>query len=91
MNMIYSGAKLSAIAILGIVCGSLIMGTALQFETYSSLPKLAEDLGSLQRFKSTSELLSYLQNRTTSPMYYTLDFAGMVKASAEANRAVDFS
>jgi uncharacterized secreted protein with C-terminal beta-propeller domain len=84
-------AKLSAIAILGIVCGSLIIGSVLQFDIYSSLPKIKDDFGSLRRFNSTSDLLSFLKDHASTPMYYALPFAEMLKATAGANMAVTYS
>jgi inhibitor of cysteine peptidase len=91
MNMVHPGIRLSAIAILGIVCGSLMIGSILQLETYSSLPKIKDDFGSMQRFKSTSDLLTFLQNRASYPYLSGSGFTDLLKAKAAVNSAADYS
>ena len=58
--------KLATYAILAVVCGSLIIGSTLQFDVFTSLPEIKEGFGSLQRFSSASELATYLKDSTQS-------------------------
>ena len=91
MNMGHSGVKLTVIAMMGMIFGSLLMGSVLQLDTYSSLPKTSEDFGTLQRFKSTFELTSFLQKHTAPSMYYLKGLGLPVPAFAGSNGAMDYS
>jgi uncharacterized secreted protein with C-terminal beta-propeller domain len=80
--MASTNVKLATYAILAVVCGSLIMGSTLQFDVFTSLPQINEGFGSLQRFSSTSELAAFLKNSTQIQRYYVMETAPNAKTDA---------
>ncbi|MBN1682701.1 beta-propeller domain-containing protein [Candidatus Bathyarchaeota archaeon] len=60
--------KLTTYAVIGLICGSLLMGSVLQFEMLTNLPTV-NYVGSLQNFKSASDLQKFLEKQTSSSMY----------------------
>ena len=75
MQMVSYGVKLATYAILGVICGSLILSSAQQFDIFTNLPEIKESFGSLQRFSSASELVSFLKNSSQDQKYYLPEFA----------------
>ena len=80
--MASTNVKLATYAILAVVCGSLIMGSTLQFDVFTSLPQINEGFGSLQRFSSTSELAAFLKNSTQIQRYYVMEAVPNTKTDA---------
>src|SRR4030042_115241 len=82
--------KLATYAILAVVCGSLIIGSTLQFDVFTSLPEIKEGFGSLQRFSSASELATYLKDSTHAQRFYVMEAAPNVKTDASIG-GLDYS
>jgi uncharacterized secreted protein with C-terminal beta-propeller domain len=90
MKMVSKSVKLATYAILGVICGSLIMGSAQQFNVYTSLPEIKEGFGSLQRFSSVSELENFLKNSQQGQRYYIMAEASNVKTDTSLG-GLDYS
>jgi uncharacterized secreted protein with C-terminal beta-propeller domain len=82
--------KLATYAILAVVCGSLIIGSAYQLDIFTSLPEIKEGFGSLQRFSSASELATFLKDSTQVQRYYVMEDAQNMKTPASMG-GLDYS
>jgi inhibitor of cysteine peptidase len=82
--------KLATYAILAVVCGSLIIGSAYQLEFFTSVPEIKEGFGNLQRFSSASELTTFLKDSTQVQRYYVMEDAQNAKTPASMG-GLDYS
>jgi len=65
--------RLLGYILLGVICGSLIGGAALSFDLdYTAFRPSEGNFGSLDRFRSSSELKAFLEKNTGSPYSYEL-------------------
>jgi uncharacterized secreted protein with C-terminal beta-propeller domain len=92
MKMISYNIKLATYAILGVICGSLILGSTQQIEVNTSLPEIKEDFGSLKRFGSALELNNFLKNSQQGQRYFTMAEALAPNAKTDSSLGgVDYS
>lgn len=83
---------MTSIVIIGIICGSLIMGSISQMEIQPNVPDLKDDFGSMKRFESTKDLVTFLENHASYPPMYELGFDVLLKTQASgANAAAEYS
>jgi inhibitor of cysteine peptidase len=90
--MVSYNVKLTTYALLGVILGSLILGSTQQFEVYTRLPEMKEDFGSLKRFGSASELNNFLKNTQQSQRYFTMAEALAPNAKTDSSLGgIDYS
>ncbi len=88
IDMLYQTLKMMSIVIIGIVCGSLLIGSITQMDIQFSVPDLKNDFGSMKRFGSTKDLVSFLENHASYPPMYALGFDVIFKSQASGANAV---
>jgi inhibitor of cysteine peptidase len=84
--MVYQTLKMTSIIIIGIICGSLIMGSITQMEIQPNVPNL-NDFGSMKRFGSTKDLATFLENHSSYPTMYALGLDVMLKTQVSGSTA----
>jgi len=92
MNMISYSVKLASYVIMGLICGSLILGSTELFEVSTSFPEMKQDFGSLKRFSSASELNNFLKNTQQGQLYFALEQGLAPNAKTDSSLGgVDYS
>ncbi|MBM3291389.1 hypothetical protein FJY84_01790 [Candidatus Bathyarchaeota archaeon] len=83
--MLSNVAKLTTYALIGLICGSLLMGPVLQLEMLTNLPDI-NYFGSLQNFRSASDLQKFLEKQTSAPMYRVFELGMAQMASTDSSK-----
>jgi uncharacterized secreted protein with C-terminal beta-propeller domain len=74
--------------LLGVICGSLIGGAALSFDLdYTAFKPSESNFGSLERFRSSSELKAFLEKQSSPPVYF--EIGGIWRGSQAVTMAAD--
>jgi inhibitor of cysteine peptidase len=91
--MVSSSIKYTTYVIIGLICGTLIIGSIQGFELQSSIPIVKDGYDSLKRFNSASELTEFLKNSSTlGQRLYLLESTQFPKAMNTGTSAgIDYS